>query len=584
MTNGVKTGFGLLLAASAGLAAQAIKPPSDLVVHEWGTFLSMSGSDGVALDGMYHEEHALPAFVHARSRDQLRLRSVVLKGETPVIYFYTEQAQKVRVEVQFPRGLWTQWYPQAQVVSPQFSQAKSPVTLRDGRIRWCADLIPAARGAGAPEPPKTATDALWNFARDVDAAFVRTRDYTQEPEHQESERFLFYRGLGEAPLRHVFLIRVEGGKGVYAYRPGLPPGGRATDVIPSMDGAKPLDEFARALADDLAARLVESGLFPKEARAMVNTWRTSYFHTEGVRALFVMPQAWTDAFIPLEVTPKPKDVVRVMVGRIELLTPERERLAARAVRDLASPDTEARGRAFAYLREQGRYVEPIVRRVLRTTDDPKLRTVCRQLLATDFVTELRAAIHSATDGKHLQDDPVFLRAQLASLLREIGLDAEAKAEGERALAALRKRTAPAMSDPESRQFLRAYARALEGAGDDQGAAEQYARFIRFGSQVRTNKDCRGCHADAGPRDMAWFRDWWAGRKFAASLARIDGLDPAIAAQEAALAKAPADDAAHMMLAYLHQAKGDAAKARACWKAIEAMPMTESVAARLPRDR
>src|SRR4051794_11024269 len=164
---------GLVCGASPPDAAQ---PQSDLVVHEWGTFLSMSGSDGVALDGMYHEEHALPGFVHARSRDQLHLRSVVLKGETPVIYFYTERAQKARVEVKFPRGLWTQWYPQAQIVGPQFSQAGSPVTLRDGRIRWCAEIVPAAAGVTAPELPRAASDALWNFSRDVDAAYVRTTD------------------------------------------------------------------------------------------------------------------------------------------------------------------------------------------------------------------------------------------------------------------------------------------------------------------------------------------------------------------------------------------------------------------------
>jgi hypothetical protein len=609
MTKRVKVGFGLLLAASAaGLAAQTIQPPTDMVVHEWGTFLAMSGSDGVALDGMYHEEHALPAFVHARSRDQLRLNSVVIKGETPVIYFYTDQAQKVRVDVRFPRGLWTQWYPQAQIVGPQFSQAKSPVALRDGRIRWCAEVIPAVRGGGGPELPKTATDALWNFARDVDAAYVRTTDSasTKDPKPKEFERFLFYRGLGEATLplrfaadeggtleaksdethgvRHVFIIRVENGKGVYAYRPALEPGGRATALIPSMAGARPLDEFTRALADDLSARLVESGLFPKEARAMVNTWRTSYFHTEGVRALFVMPQKWTDAFIPLEITPKPKDVVRVMVGRIELLTPEREQLAAKAVRDLASPETSTRNRAFAYLREQGRYVEPIVRRVLRTTDDPQMRTLCRQLLATDFVTELRAAIHSAADGKRIEDDPVFIRAQLASLLREIGLDVEAKAEGERVLADLRKRPAPPLSDQESRQFLRAYARALEGVGDDRGAAERYAQFIRFGSQVRTNKDCRSCHADAGPRDMAWFQDWWAGQKFAFYTARIGGLDRAIAEHKATLSKNPGDNAARMMLAYLQKAKGNIPGAQALWRGLDDPPATRTAAVRLLPDR
>src|ERR1044071_3071238 len=93
--------------ARAGGGVNEEPPPNDLVVHEWGTFLSMSGSDGVALDGMYHEEHALPAFVHSRTRDQLHLHSASLKGETPVIYFYTDHEQKVGVTVHFPKGVWT---------------------------------------------------------------------------------------------------------------------------------------------------------------------------------------------------------------------------------------------------------------------------------------------------------------------------------------------------------------------------------------------------------------------------------------------------------------------------------------------
>ena len=109
-------------------------------------------------------------------------------------------------------------------------------------------------------------------------------------------------------------------------------------MIPSMDKARPLDEFTRQIADDLAGRLTASGLFAKEARAMVNTWTSSYFQTDGTRVLFVLPQSWTDAFIPMTVVPKPKQVVRVMVGRLELLTPEREQQAESAVRSLADPD------------------------------------------------------------------------------------------------------------------------------------------------------------------------------------------------------------------------------------------------------
>jgi hypothetical protein len=587
----IGTGLALVTLA-AGFAAQAAET-GDLVVHEWGTFLAMSGSDGGVLEGMYHEEHALPAFVHARSRDQLRIPSVVLKGETPVIYFYTDRAQKVRVDVRFPRGIWTQWFPQAQVVGPHLSQLGDPARsgLRDGRILWCAELLPAASGAPSPSPspPATSSDALWNFARDVDAAFVRTTDATVEPKRHETDRFLFYRGLGEAPLplrvsdsrggtleldregvdgiSHVFNVRVEGGRGSYTYLPRMQPGERRTGVVPRTEASRPLDEFAETIGRDLVLRLVESGLYEKEARAMVNTWRSSYFASEGVRVLCVLPQSWTDRFIPLTVDPEPRKVVRVMVGRVELLTPDRERLAERAVRDLASGDPEARRAAFAALRDQGRYVEPVVRRVLRTTQDEGVRALCKRLLTTDLVTEMRSAIHSASDGRRLLDDPVHVRAQLALLLREVGLDAEAKAEGRHVLEALAARAEPNLDNHEARHPLRATARAREAVGDRAGAVRSYERFLGFAAQAVARKECRGCHHDAGPTNPAWFRDWWAGGRYAALVAGLGGADRAIADQRATLRANPSDVAARLKLAYLLGAEGDRAGAEATWSEL-----------------
>ena len=130
--------------SASHFAGRAASPASDLVIHEWGTFLGMSGSDGTALEGMYHEEHALPAFVHARGRDQLRIPFVFLKGETPVIYFYTQKPQSVQIGVGFPKGIWTQWYPQARRVMPALDeQAQSDGSLKNGRICWAAEIMPA---------------------------------------------------------------------------------------------------------------------------------------------------------------------------------------------------------------------------------------------------------------------------------------------------------------------------------------------------------------------------------------------------------------------------------------------------------
>ena len=443
--------------------------------------------------------------MHARSRDQLRLPSILLKGETPVIYFYTQRPQTVRIGVGFPKGVWTQWYPQAAVVRPSLvEQAESPDRIGGGRICWYAEILPPAlvndrlkRDSGEiPTLPATRSDALWNFARDVDAAYVKCVDGTKEPQRAEYERFLFYRGLGEARLpvrlesrgegtltldrdptvgagvQHVFVLRVENGRASYRYVPRLGPGEAASGVIPSMEAASPVADFTRKIAADLANRLTESGLFAKEARAMVNTWTSSYFQTDGIRVLFVLPQSWTDSFIPMTVSPPPRQTVRVMVGRLELLSREREQLAEAAIEGLAAADASRRSEAFAYLRDQGRYAEPIVRRVLRTTKNDEVRQLCRRLLTTEFVTELRAAVHNAADGRKVEIDPLLFRRHISpGCCREVGLDRESRAEAVAILHSLEPGAAKAgepRSDDPGRLEIRAAA--LEASGVDRSAA------------------------------------------------------------------------------------------------------------------
>jgi hypothetical protein len=596
------------IASFNNIAALAASPQaSDLVVHEWGTFLGMNASDGTALEGMYHEEHALPSFVHSRARDQLRLPMMFLKGETPVIYFYTPRALNVRVGVGFPQGIWTQWYPQAVAVRPSLlEQAQTPDRLKDGRICWFANLIPSSevpmsiskqRGA-LPVPtafalPETRSDALWNFARDVDAAFVKIVDGTGETARTEYERFLFYRGLGQARMpmradarrggtltlesepslgggvRHIFVLKVENGRGAFVNRPALRPGEQADGVIPSMERARPLAEFTEVLADALAAKLTESGLYPKEARAMVNTWKSSYFQNEGVRVLFVLPQSWTDAFIPISIVPKPREIVRVMVGRLELLSPEREQRAETAIRDLAGSDPARRREAFAYLRDQGRYVEPIVRRIAKTTQDEGVRSVCRRLLLTELVTDLRAAVHNVTDGKKMNTDPMQIRVQLARLLREIGMSDEARAEGTALWREIRNRPAPSKtSQAEDPGTLEIRAALYEAMGDDRRAAEDYAR--RLEGQIRL------LAGNANPDALAWIRDWWVGRAYAQCLMRTGQANRTIASLQDKVDRydvgcsQPTDDRVRrMLLVLLLDAQGHHDRAETEWSALRA---------------
>jgi hypothetical protein len=71
----------------------------------------------------------------------------------------------------------------------------------------------------------------------------------------------------------------------------------------------------------LEQELVEMGLYPKEAHAMVETWRDSWFE-EGLRVFYILPRAKVDTLLPISIQPAPSQLARVFVGRIELLSPQ----------------------------------------------------------------------------------------------------------------------------------------------------------------------------------------------------------------------------------------------------------------------
>jgi hypothetical protein len=93
-----------------------------------------------------------------------------------------------------------------------------------------------------------------------------------------------------------------------------------------------------------------------------------------------VPRERTDGLIPLHIRPAPDKLVRVMVGRIEVLTPERERQIARYVEELGAPDFKTRDAANAGLARLGRLGEPALRRVLVTTGDPEVRARASALI------------------------------------------------------------------------------------------------------------------------------------------------------------------------------------------------------------
>jgi hypothetical protein len=586
----------LVIALAVGPAAVTSSSPAPFVVHEWGTFVAMEGSDGLTLEGLHHDEDDLPPFVHSRSRDQLRLRATSSKLETPVIYFYPsglKRPQYVNVRVDFPEGIITQWYPQAFLSSPRLLQGDALPPLKGGYMEWGVQLTPdtserPTRPAVTSLVPRTDPNHHWNFARQTRAALLTsdTWDWATGKSVKEREKFIFYRGLGrfvpplrvqtaaegrltlantgQEPLQHLFVLRVRGGQGVFQYVPSLSAGAENRLQI-GMSGAAPVDEFVGKIGRALAERLVEQGLFVDEAQAMVNTWSRSYFRTEGIRVLYLVPRAQIDRTLPLKITAQlgnggtmPVQIERVFVGRVECMTPEQEQRIEGWLRDLASADADRAAAARAGLLALGRFAEPHLRRAVQNSSDPAVRAQAQALLLSDALAELIAA------EKEFPSD-LDVTARLAALQWRAGQTEQAKARGEAVLVRLQAKVPQKTDHVGLRKWLRSVAFAREAVGDRGAAADAYHEWVRFAATVK-KQECQLCHKDTSVKPLTYadLRDWWGGERFRETAIAAGKTEALIAAAEAKLKTSPNDPEALVTLAYLLPARGDSEAAERAW--------------------
>jgi hypothetical protein len=381
--------------AKRGRLPAATTPSSaeEFVVHEWGTFTNFAGSDGVQLEFRPIVDGELPGFVYDRARfANQRIGDLLSKSrparqrmETPVTYFYVDRARDVEVRVGFPHGLLTEFFPPVKSMLPEYQPLERP-TLEHSVLDWGrVRLVPSASFAKLhwkfadgtierAELPKVEGDNHYAYARETDSAVVEVMDQRNRTYY---EKFLFYRGLGDfsLPLRFsalgegrfsvendgpeavkdLFLVHIEGEQVRYCHTPQVEAHGAASLDEPESDST------IEALSEELVQALSAAGLFEKEARAMVKTWRSSWFGESGTRLLYLVPASLTDELLPLEVKPAPDRLVRVLVGRMEVLTPEESVRLLKLVRE-AGPCLSLQTEPLrSELTRLGRFAEPVLR-------------------------------------------------------------------------------------------------------------------------------------------------------------------------------------------------------------------------------
>jgi len=357
----------ILLVASLFVSAEAPRgayvptatDPAGLVVHEWGTFTSVASDDGAAVEWVPQlGPQELPCFVE---RAQMNIKGWLpasVRMETPVLYFYSGEKRTVDVRVKFRRGAVTEWYPRADVFPREILPASLKLPGLEGTIAWNGvNVMPRA----VETYPVGDKSNHYYAARKTDASPIEVAG--------QREKFLFYRGVGNftVPLSarlsgdgqvtaassnarsvgDIMLFENKGGTIKFRALQSKEPS--VTLALPSS--AASMD----AVRVSLAAALVQRGLYDKEAAAMIETWRDSWFE-EGQRLFYIVDRRDVDEILPLDITPAPAAVARAFVGRIELITPS-VLSEVRAALDAGDKAT---------VRRYGRFLRPILQRISET--------------------------------------------------------------------------------------------------------------------------------------------------------------------------------------------------------------------------
>lgn len=352
-----------VVVAVASVAAQSQSPPTvnKLTVHEWGTFTSVAGANGHAVEWIpLNGPSELPCFVKNLNAGfnvkvpiggLLNQMKATVRMETPVVYFYSPLELTAHVWARFPQGMISEWYPQASV-APLYPN-NGVIADTTGSIEWRdVKVLPSAKPALINE------DGLSHYyaARATDSAPIQVGS--------QMEKFLFYRGIASFPVPISAALDEKNGAVTITNNGGSPiptailfenQNGRlgysiVSDISKATLIPRPaLTKDFATMRRDVETTLTARGLFPREAKAMIETWSDSWF-SEGARLFYIVPSSSLERILPLTIQPEPSEITRVFVGRVEIFTPEVQNEVERAIKTNNLPT----------LAKYGRFLDPIV--------------------------------------------------------------------------------------------------------------------------------------------------------------------------------------------------------------------------------
>lgn len=373
----------------------------DFEVHEWGVFNFYQGSGVDLLAGTHSDD--LPDFVTRAEKktmpdccgDSCKCKDkncpddcshqnfkgtkshcpgkcqgigcYCFKEEKPVINFFSKSDVNVHVSVKNSFGKFTVWFP------------KHTTLNKDGnKLSWDLTIIPS--DTKKPLKPRNVNESSWwRIARETESAFVSAKD-------SDVEKFIFYEGAGDR-LEAGIKIKTGVGnkveiqnktknafKGVFVVR------GSKYFYVATLEKSIELDFDVCKDQEPAVKRfekmLADLGLTEKEAKGIAKIWEKEFFASEGLRAIYVMANDDVEKSLPLEITPKPKKLVRVMIACVN----ETDSLVDAEIKKLGSENPTVRDQATEKLIRLGIGIKPHIEKALKETKDIEVKARLQKIL------------------------------------------------------------------------------------------------------------------------------------------------------------------------------------------------------------
>ena len=198
------------MVAAAGSDARSTRDPDALVVHEWGTFTSIAGENGEAVDWLpLQGSDDLPCFVERFRRYRGKGFSAAPCAWKRRCSISAPRETTVDVSVRFPGGLITEWFPRAAVTPAE----PLPTT------GWRGRDLPAARNGRAYASCRAAVKTSRPRAASSHYYLARRTDAAPVEVAGAREKFLFYRGVADIRVPIAAIPRPTAAS---AWRAGTP--------------------------------------------------------------------------------------------------------------------------------------------------------------------------------------------------------------------------------------------------------------------------------------------------------------------------------------------------------------------------